>query len=199
MGAITQPLPGALGVDGTLVRFGGRQETHERFGGHFQAGCWLDCDHCVGVQAGFSFLGSRNILFELSSPGRAAIARPFFDVNALQQDASLVTFPEFARGNVSVVSGTTIYGADADTLFKMNCSEDYPLYWLTGLRYLNLREDLDIRENVEVQAMSPVFTNQTIAVHDHFECDNSFYGLNLGLSAGYHVRRLELKATGRLR
>jgi len=195
-GATSDPLPGALGQPGTMFRFGGGEVVPQaRQGGRFQLGGWLDSDEGFGVELGGLFLASRNVGIGLTSPGTPAIARPFFNVGTQQQDASLVTFPGLASGNVAVQSGTRLDGADARLLLALSGSKDYPVRLLLGFRYLDLHDDLTITEDVQVNANAPFYAGQQIGVRDNFACDNGFYGWNIGLSAAYNIRRLAVQAT----
>ncbi len=158
-------------------------------------GWWLDDDEVFGAELGGSFLASRQIAFGQGSPGTPVIARPFFNVNSQQQDASLVTFPGLASGSIAVQSGTRLYGIDANGLMLLNNSRDYPLRLIAGFRYLDLHDDLNIDETALVAPNGQVYAGQQIGVRDNFSCDNYFYGANLGISGGYNLRSLELQAT----
>jgi hypothetical protein len=195
VGATSQPLPGALGQDGTMIRFAGDPSTHEREGARFQLGGWFDDCQCFGLEVGGWFLGSRSVFYGMASPGTPAIARPFFNVISQQQDASLVTFPGLASGNIAIESGTRLFGTDANMLIKMNACPEWPIRLIAGLRHLDLHDDLNVDEVSLVAASSPVFPGQRIGVRDNFSCENSFFGGNLGFSAAYILRRLELQLT----
>jgi Putative beta barrel porin-7 (BBP7) len=195
-GAAADPLPGALGQEGTQFRFGGGEPPpHARQGARFDFGGWLDCDECLGVELGGFFLASRTVGANVASPGTPVLARPFFNVDTMQQDSSIVTYPNVATGAIGIQSGTSLWGADANMVWTVNSSKDYPVRLLAGIRYLELHDDLTINEAVQVLPSSPVFPGQAIAVHDNFSCDNEFYGGNLGFSASYNLRQLELQAT----
>jgi hypothetical protein len=195
-GATSDLLPGALGQEGTMFRFGGGDVVpQDRQGGRFQLGAWLVNDECIGVEVGGMFLASRSFGIGLASPGTPAVARPFFNLSTLEQDASLVTFPALASGQVDVQSGTRLYGADGNLQVTLNSSKDCPVRFFAGFRYLDLHDDLDIEEDVQLNAAAPVYTGQQIGVRDNFACDNYFYGGNIGLNAAYNLRRLEVQAT----
>jgi hypothetical protein len=195
-GAASDTVPGALGQQGTMVRFGGGEAVpHDRQGARFQLGVWMDGEECLGVEVGGAFLASRNVGTEVASPGTPVVARPFFNVSTQQQDSSLVTFPGMAAGAVSIESGTRLWGADASFLATLIGSHDYPVRLLLGFRYFDLHDDLTVTENVQVNSTSPVLPGQQVTVRDNFACDNSFFGGNIGLRAAYTVRRLELRAT----
>jgi hypothetical protein len=192
-GGTADPLPGALGQPGTIEPFGG-EPPHERQGARFQVGEWLDAEQRFGVELGGMLLASRSIVYGQSSPGTPALARPFFNVDTQQADASIVTFPAVASGSIGVQSGTRLYGADANLQMALNDSRDYPLRVLVGLRYVNLHDDLNVQENDQISG-GPVFLGQNIGVQDNFACDNYFWGANLGLCASYNFWRVEFQLT----
>src|SRR5436190_730609 len=79
-GASSDAVPGALGQQGTMLRFGGGEVVpHDRQGARFRLGAWLDCNECLGVELGGSFLASRLVGIGLASPGTPVLARPFFN------------------------------------------------------------------------------------------------------------------------
>jgi hypothetical protein len=196
-GASSDSVPGALGQQGTMLRFGGGEVVpHDRQGARFEVGGWLDSEEFFGAVLSGAFLASRNVGTELASPGTPVLARPFLNVATQQQDASLVTFPGLASGTISVESGTRLWGADANLLATLIGSPDYSVRLLCGLRYFELHDDLTVTENVQVNATSPLLAGQQVVVCDNFACDNSFYGGNIGFRAAYTVRQLELQVTG---
>jgi Putative beta barrel porin-7 (BBP7) len=111
------------------------------------------------------------------------------------QDSSIVSYPALASGSLDVISGTSLYGVDSNVLVALNSSKDYPVRLLLGFRYLDLHDDLTITENVQVNASAPDYGGASIGVQDNFGCDSYFYGGNIGVSAAYNIRQLELQAT----
>jgi hypothetical protein len=195
-GAATDPLPGALGQQGTQALFGGGNvDAHERLGARIGLGAWCDDEQCFGLELGYAFLASRAVGLGLTSPGSPVLARPFFNLATGQQDASLVTYPGVAVGGVEVHSGTWLQGADINGILTLNSAKEYPVRLLAGFRYLHLHDDLTIQEDTQVESSSPIDPGQHLGVRDQFGCDNYFYGTNLGLSAAYRVRRLEVQFT----
>ena len=192
-GATSDPLPGALGQNGTAVQFAGNQSPHERIGMRFQLGGWFDDEGCYGAQIGGSFLASRTVGYGYASQGTPVIARPFFDVNGQQQDSSLVSFPGLVSGTIGIRSGTSLYGLDSNFVTALVISDNFGLKLLAGFRYFDLHDDLTIDESVVIDP--PALAAQRTGVRDNFACDNYFYGGNLGLSGAYIVRRFEFEVT----
>ncbi len=197
-GPTTDPLPGALDDPLTMVRFGGNLESFERYGARFTAGYWIDDDRQCGIEASYFFLASRALRYEQGSPGTPIIAQPFFNTLTGAQDASLVTFPGVASGNIDVRTRSFLDGAEANLLWTLNPPSEYPVRVLAGFRYAGFTEDLQIASNSFIDPSAPVFAGNHIAVTDSFACDNNFFGPQLGFSAAYHLRRLEVEAVARV-
>jgi hypothetical protein len=192
VGSPSDPIPGALNQSGTIVRFAGDQSPHERLGARFELGGWFDDEQGYGLSVGGSFLASRTVGSGLGSPGTPVVARPFFDVNGQQQNASLLSFPGMASGTIGIRSGTSLYGVDANCVTALVSTQEFAVRLLVGFRYFDLHDDLTIDERVLVDPAAILPTaGQSIGVHDSFGCDNYFYGGNLGFSAAYDLRRLE--------
>jgi hypothetical protein len=185
-GSPTDALPGALGMTGTHVLFGGAVDSEEHSGARLTAGTWLGSGRDLGVEASYFFLAARSIGQEATGGGdfgSPVIARPFFDVLANREDASLVAFPGLIGGTAKVSAWSALQGAEANAVWRLVGSERGWLEALVGLRYLNLDEDLDIVENDQVNAAAPVFAGAAITVADHFDTRNNFFGAQAGLRA----------------
>src|SRR5262249_22525178 len=92
-GSITDPVPGALGQPGTQVLFGGNNlGTGAASGARFMAGYWLTRDHCLGLEGGYWFLGSKVNNFSASSQGNPPLFRPFVNETGAE-DVELVAVP----------------------------------------------------------------------------------------------------------
>jgi hypothetical protein len=189
-GSPFDPRPGALGMPGTLPLFGGNVSTSDHSGGRFTFGLWLDDEQQTGVEANYFFLGERSAGAQAGgslTSGYPVVARPFFDVLAGREDASLVAYPGLISGAASVSASTFLQGAEANLTGKGWCGECWRLDVLAGFRYLQLIEDLGIREDTQVSPTSPAFAGSLIHVADQFTARNAFYGGQLG--ARFQVRR----------
>jgi hypothetical protein len=196
-GSPTDPLPGALGQPGTTVLFGGALDSEEHSGMRLTAGWWLGDTHTFGLEAGYFFLGTRAANFGTSStdaPGAAVLARPFFDVLAGREDASLSAFPGLASGTVTVAAPTYLQGGEVNFLWAFRQEDCLRLDLLAGFRYLELYEALDVGESVQVDAGAPVFPGSAIAVADHFGTLNNFYGGQVGVRARRRAGAWDLEA-----
>jgi hypothetical protein len=201
-GAASDARPGALGMPGTRILFGGQQEDNkERSGGRFFAGLWLDGQRRFGVEGGYFFLGSRSIGLTATSSGNSGsqvLARPFFDVLANREDASLVAFPGLSGGSVAAYAFSRLQGAEASGTFRVcaGCSSHLDL--LAGFRWLQLSESVQVSENDQIAASSPVLAGAAVRVADNFGTHNNFYGAQVGFRAEVRRERLYAELVGKV-
>ncbi len=175
--------PGALGMPGTVPLFGGNVSNSDHSGGRFTLGYWLDDDQAVGVEAGYFFLGERSAGMRAggnNQGGYPVVSRPFFDVLANREDASLVAYPGLISGTAAVSASSFLQGAEANASAAGWRGDLGRLDFLAGFRYLQLIEDLGITEDTQVNAAAPVFKGHAIHVADQFTARNAFYGAQLG-------------------
>lgn len=206
------PPPGALGATGTSVLFGGGNLDNEEFaGGRLTFGGWLNCAHTFGVEGSAFFLGSRSNNFGASTTGApgAVLARPFFDVSTGLPNAELISFPGLATGSIGVHSSSRLQGGEFNLLCNLCCScpdtcdtcglgHGYRVDFITGVRYLQLREGLGTAESLQVSPFSPVFTGDNLTAFDQFDTRNQFYGGQVGLRAEVWQGRFFANVTGKV-
>lgn len=217
---------GALGP-GTTILHDGHQDYGARFGGQATLGTWLDDNRTTGIEASLFYLGGPDDNFSASSSGLAGstvLARPFFNVNSGLEDQEFVAFPPDSSGSVRVNSRSQLFGAQLNMLCNLFCCQSsccpdpccpdsctqisfspnrggqpsgYRVDMITGLRYLNLSEDLTIRENILLLPGSPA-PGDRIAVVDHFGTRNNFYGGQIGVRGERWRGAWFVNATGKV-
>jgi hypothetical protein len=192
-GSATDLSPGSLDSPRTSILFGGGgQDNKNRSGGRFFAGWWLSDEDSLGLEAGYFFLGPRASGAFESSPGNPVRARPFFNVNSGMQDSSLVAYPGLVSGSVHIQAPSFLQGADANLVSVVGQMNRLRLEAFLGFRYLNLGEGLHIDENDVVSAVSPQLPGQPISISDRFDCQNNFFGGQLGARADFRWKRCTL-------
>ena len=146
-GSVNDPRPGALGMPGTGILFGGTPiDNKDRSGSRIGLGCWLDEGKQLGVEVGGFYLSDRSVGTFASSPGylgSQVLARPFFNATTNQEDSSLVAFPGVAGGNVNIGFSSELFGAESNGLWNLTRGESLTIDALAGFRYLALREDFE--------------------------------------------------------
>lgn len=177
-----QPVAGTVGGPGTTVLLGGGRANNDfRNGLRVRAGTWLDDGHQTGVEADFFFLGrSRDGGTFGAADGSRIVTRPFTDAVTGLPSAELVSFPGQLAGTVNVRSTSEVIGGGVNYLCNHECGPCGRLDWLLGFRYLNLRDDLAVTENLTALSAARVPAGTGIVVRDRFRTDNDFYGVNVG-------------------
>jgi hypothetical protein len=210
LGLTAQQQSGILGQPGTEVLVGdNRIEEPLLHGGRISAGWWFDCDHTLAIEGGFFglFQRSRTTTFTSDSLGDPVLARPIIDARSGQESELFVSAPGAfsSTAGVSVVTKTSLLGAEANLLWV---TEHYSQpYWnlLAGFRYLDLRESLGITQNTEVLPGGVAFYNtvplgalNNVGVQDNFTTRNDFIGGQLGVRWGLSWERVVVNVTGKL-
>lgn len=190
---------GVLGTPGATVLFGGNALNDDaRPGGRVSLGLWFDTCMPLGVEANFFLLTNRGTDFFANSLGNPILARPFFDVDQVRQDSELIAFPDVVTGSVQVATSSQFLGTETNLRESLWCNGTVRLDGIFGFRFVNLNEDLVIRENltsIDPAGAAPVGT--TFLVQDSFETSNSFYGLNMGVLAEFRTGALTLEVVAK--
>jgi hypothetical protein len=201
----------------------------EHSGARFTAGYWLDdCCDCKAIEVSGFFLPGDNKQFTANSSMYAVIARPFFSVNRNAETTQLTAFPGLATGNpatsippvstgnANVYNSSNLWGLESNLRCRLCCGSTgcndccncgcgadpgwtYRVDGLAGVRYLNLREDLTITENVQnLPTAPPPVNNARAFVYDDFATRNQFYGGQVGLDAEFSRGPWSLDVTGKV-
>jgi len=194
-----------IGVPGTQVVYGGSTQGFDmRSGGRFTIGFALPCTcNNFGFESTAFFLGNRTTNNTFASNGIPSLGRPFTNVGPSlngfpgNQDAELVALPGLVAGSVNVKTSNDIYGVEGNFRFPISCGCNWKVDFLTGFRYLNIDENLQITENLTLQDRTERGVGNII-VQDNFHTRNSFYGGQLGVDAEYRWRRWFVSGTGKL-
>ncbi len=180
---------GAIGAPGTTVLFGGSLDNEERSGGRFTAGYWFDNCQTLALEGTFFFLANRNVNFAANSGTFPLLARPFFDLNSQSEIAEITTSPGLGTGGIGVNTFSRLWGAEVNLRYNLWDGCHWRFDVLGGFRYLNLREGINIQENILADAAAPVFAGETIQVNDDFNTRNQFYGGQIGARLGWNWNR----------
>jgi hypothetical protein len=185
-------LAGIPGNSTTSTVFGGRVNDDMRWGFKVAGGAWLDADHTLAVEIGFTMLESQAALFSASSTGTPILARPYNDVTAGTPQAVLVAFPGAASGNIDVrASSANYYDAHLDFSEKFLDCCGVRLFSILGYRFF--RYDDGLRVQTLISPTDPAVTPGTqIFTVDDFGAHNQFHGADLGLRAELSWEQLTL-------
>jgi hypothetical protein len=184
-GSMGDPIPGALGSPGTKILFGGEDmENGLHSGGRFMIGRWFGCDHCIGLEGGYFFLGPGVTNFVASSNGTPILTRPFINAATGAESAELIAGPGVLAGTVTVQTRSSMWGAETNLRHNVWSGCHSFLDVLAGFRVMGLNEDLIVHEKLTVlRAPGGAFD-----LVDHFQTANRFYGGQVGADWQYRCR-----------
>lgn len=188
-------LAGFVGQPGTTELLGPGSFGPQWLNGfRVRAGGWFgDADCCgCGVDGSFFFLGRGNSQRSFSSAQYPTILRPIFAPNFNAEFGELVAFPGLATGTLDVRQTSSLWGADVNLTKGLYCGCDRRLWGFAGFRYLNLHEDLTIRETLTAGPNAPDPAGTQIVVQDRFDVRNQFYGGQVGMGAFRRWGRVSL-------
>jgi Putative beta barrel porin-7 (BBP7) len=207
----TNGLPASLSNPGTVVLFGGNGTDDKDFsGGRFTIGYW--CCHCpeLGIEGSYFFLGQLNKTFAIGSNGMMSLGRPLNVVNPTLdamgnivppgENVEIVSLGQ-TSGNVVVSQSSRLWGAELNGRYQWCCGPCWHVDFLTGFRYVDLQESINISENLTTPGGVPgVPTGGTsnIIVSDRFGTHDQFYGGQIGLDTEGRWGRWFLAGTFKL-
>jgi hypothetical protein len=174
---------GTLGNPQTTVLYGDQRANNNfRNGFMVTAGFWLNEQQTCGIEGNFFFLGNSNQGATFSSTGGQIISRPF--VNALTglQDVELVSYPGVLAGSTSSRVSNSVLGAGVNGISNLCCSPCGRLDLIYGYQYLNIADEVLIRENLTALPGSNVPAGTNYLIEDRFRTSNNFHGGMIGLS-----------------
>lgn len=196
---------GVLGVPGNRVLYG-QDEVFDRTlaGGRYTASYWWDDCEQTGIELEYFTIFHDDEAF-LAGSATDIVSRPF--VNALSglEDAELVSFPNLLEGTVSVDAHTELHSAAARLRFDIYRCNSHPgldiadrsffrWYAFVGYRYMQLEEDVTIREDLT----DPAPPTTDFDIRDHFDAENRFHGGEFGLAGEFADGRWSLDIDARL-
>jgi hypothetical protein len=207
---VPQAIQGALTAPGTQVLFGGDGHDNGTFsGGRFTAGVWVDPCALCAVEGTFFFLGRHSQTAQFNSDQFPVLGRPIFNINTMMEDRQLTTTPGTAPGDVVAAQGriridtsSQMWGAEANLRRRLLESCDFRLDVLAGFRYLELKEGLQIQEDILFTRNATAFAlfnpGNHFLVTDIFNTRNQFYGGQVGAEAMFQRGRWLVDVTGKI-
>ncbi len=180
------------GAFGDTLHHGGRFGFSRRLGGGDR---W-------SLDGSVFFLGNANEEFRATSGEFPVLARPFTNANQNIPFAQVLAAPGLSTGAAVVGFENMAWGAEMNLRRRiggMACSRYDVLF---GFRYLNVSDELSIRESFARSANSPpsigVPTAMSGTVDDVFRTENHFYGGTVGLSRERRRGRWFTSLTGKV-
>jgi hypothetical protein len=200
----TAAVPGALGNPDTTTLFGNQHvNSHPQTGWRAAGGFWLDEDRTVGLDGSLFALCPTTRGFTAASDGTTtSLFRPIFNTATGRPGVEDVTrLADGVVGRVSVQSRLAFCGGDVNCRSLLcgdeKCGEGYRVNALVGYRALQVKEDLNVSENLTTLDLARL-PNGTIAVLDQFHTRNLFQGGQVGIDAEWWRGKWFLAGRGAL-
>jgi hypothetical protein len=175
---------GELGRATTSVLLGGDQVFDDsQSGWEVNLGFWLDPVQGRAFTLRVLGLGPEETSLTASSDQFPILARPFLDIDAAEQSALLIGFPNFVDGRFRFKTDTEFYMVDgaADWPLCFTCG---PVFrWQVGYRYARLNDDLMLQQATIARSTDTgVPLGTTVRMRDDFRTQNDFNGALLGIA-----------------
>ncbi len=201
-GALTDAVPGALGLPHTRTVLDDISNGGGHDGGRVMAAWDLDQQGILGVDASL-FLLDRTTPSAIASgnggAGSAVLARPFVNVNTHQQDADPINIPGVMAGSFSASTPLRLMGADANVRYLVSPGglAGARLTLLAGVRWVDLDEKLIDSENLaDVPGLGA--PGNHFRLGENFTAYNRFYGAQVGAATDYCIGPVVLQLVGKV-
>jgi hypothetical protein len=190
---------GALGASGTETLYGDDrlESRHDRYVGvRFGLDYWFDDTRTWGLNASAFFLERDSSNFTVKWNTISVLARPYVDAGDGSEKAYVIAGPSPGVGDLTgafnAYSRIELFGQDANVLYGLGAGPNWTLDALTGVRFLQMRERLDLT------GVSKILPDESIMLSatDHFDTFDKYFGVQAGLRG--EVRRGRWYAEGKI-
>ncbi len=197
-----QTVAGRLGDPSTQILLGNNPLNDAAHAGfRITAGTWLRRDRYYGLLFRYWNAGDKDDTFNFNSNQNPILARPFLNTTTGTgvQDTQLIAFPGQSTGNISVSTGSQVYGLNI-MLRRLAYQDRFTrVDWLYGYQHVSIDETLSISSNTLVTGtQNPALTGASIAVRDRFATQNDFNGVTYGFMGNRDLGCLKLESMFRL-
>ncbi len=197
-----QAAAGELGEPNTRILIGNASLSDAAHAGfRITVGTWLRQDRYYGLLFRYWNAGDKNDTYNFNSNQNDILARPFLNTTAGNgvQDTQLIAFPNQSTGNISVSTGSEVYGLNL-MLRRLAYQDRFTrVDWLYGYQHVSIDETLSINSDTLVTGnQNPALIGASIAVRDRFATQNDFHGVTYGFMGNRDLGCLRLESMFRL-
>jgi hypothetical protein len=188
---------GAIGQPGTRVLFGDQDIHSQGYSGmRFALGSWIDEADVFGTEGSGFILERRTKRFVAASDatGNPPFYFPIFSASVGAERAIPIADPLRGFSGDAVINSTLqLWGAEINGLLNLYHNAYLDLTLLSGFRYADLRENIEIYNTTK----DLIFGNVT-SLTDYFRTVDQFYGGQLGSRLAVQIHRFSLDITGKV-
>jgi hypothetical protein len=181
------------GLPGGRVLFGDTSvDMQDRSGGLFTLSLPLNEEKTIGFHGTYFFLGSREVSFVgggNGGPDSPVVGRPYVDALTGADTFRVVAAPGVADGVIHVALTSRLQGVEVNGVGNVLGGEHYQIDLLSGFRFLQLAEGLEVVEREQYLAGAGAPAGTSFAAQDLISTNTRFYGGQVGT-------RLEFRSGG---
>ncbi len=214
-GSVIDDFPGALDQPNTVILCGGKNIDYQPFSAvRVSLGLWGGPEHRVGFEMGGFLLEQKATKYFASggATGDPFIARPFINAQTGNENVYFVSqnFADPARtalmtGSIEISNSSRMWSWETNGLWNAWHGPIVTANLIGGFRSVGLRERFSVVESLRnVEAGGGVLfggasvdPGSTVSTFDKFDCENTFYGGQIGARVVYKLGRFSLNLTGK--
>src|SRR5262249_45310509 len=111
----------------------------------------------------------------------------------------IVSFPGLVNGQVAVRAPSELWGLEANMVCQWCCGCNWRVDPLVGFRYLNLRESINVHEDLLFDPSAAMqLAGEIGSVSDRFATTNQCYGGQVGIEGRWQRERWTLDGRAKL-
>lgn len=169
-----------LSTPGVRVLNTSEIDTNPRYGARFTLGYWFTPQWAIEASAFYIRPNSDRFAAASAQFPTMDLARPFFSANRGIETSEIIGRPGVAEGFFRYEAASHFYGGELNLRYRLwdECANRLDL--IGGYRYLNLSEELTIREQVVGLAGAGALAGVQRGVTDQFTTRNQFNGVQVG-------------------
>ena len=195
-----QKSPPLLLVDGVPVT-ANDIDVHDRLGGRFTLGRWLENTHTPwAIEGTFSFFGSRRTRHDFASNGVTVLEHPFIDADTGLPDSLPVAIDNSLapRAGVSQIeTASRMFGYEVNLRRELCRTSHGHLDLLAGYRQFHLDEGISIRDRVVYNTAPVPLSDATVTSFDEFGTHNLLLAGQVGFEVEYGWRGFFIDGWGK--
>jgi len=199
------PSLGIVGQTGTTVLLGNSAVDYGTINGFKVAAGGFIGDSRTGIEFAGTYIGRTTQTGTAGPTSISTIGRPFRDPRTGVENSVITAAAGAFNGGVTMTNSLEAYSAELNPFFRVVDGGRVTIDLITGFRYFQHAETLNIYSGSTLQAGGVSAFNgfglaapASVLVHDRFGAHTTFYGANLGAKASFGSNRLFLDLTGKV-